>query len=142
MGCFKKKTCFVITSFKIPANICRNLTIKIIVNKCWDSETVINPPCQVSTHLSICSTSSEHNYSAILLNFNKAILNLAILILCPRHWNLGLLSSGASLTSWGKGASLALVVHLSSDGVTIKMPYEVDVLHRPASHPISSYWVG
>ena len=33
--------------------------------------------------------------------------------------------------------------HPSSDGVTIKMPYGVDVLlHRPASHPIFSYWVG
>ena len=38
--------------------------------------------------------------------------------------------------------NLALVGHPSSDGVTIKMPYGVDVLHRPASHPIFSYWVG
>ena len=53
-----------------------------------------------------------------------------------------LVSSGVSLTSWGEGASLALVGHPSSDGVTIKMPYGVDVLHRPASHPIFSYWVG
>ena len=35
----------------------------------------------------------------------------------------GLVSSGASLTSWGEGASLALVGDPSSDGVTIKMPY-------------------
>ena len=29
------------------------------------------------------------------------------------------------------------------DGVTIKIPYGVDVLlHRPALHPIFSYWVG
>ena len=54
----------------------------------------------------------------------------------------GLVSSGVSLTSWGEGASLALVGHPSSDGVTIKMPYGVDVLHRPASHPIFSYWIG
>ena len=52
-----------------------------------------------------------------------------------------MVSSGVSLTSWG-GVSLALVGHPSSDGVTIKMPYGVDVLHRPASHPIFSYWVG
>ena len=39
-----------------------------------------------------------------------------------------------SLTSWGEGASLVLVGHPSSDGVMIKMPYEVDVLHQPASH--------
>ena len=60
----------------------------------------------------------------------------------PRHKNTGLVSSGVSLTSWGECASLALVGHPSSDDVTIKMPYGVDVLHRPASHPIFSYWVG
>ena len=57
-------------------------------------------------------------------------------------WNTGLVSSGASLTSWGEGASLALVGNPSSDGIMIKMPYGVDVLHRPASHPTFSYWVG
>ena len=47
--------------------------------------------------------------------------------------NTVFVSSEASLTSWGEGASLALACHPSSDGVTIKMPYGVDVLHRPAS---------
>ena len=47
----------------------------------------------------------------------------------PRLLNTGLVSSGASLTSWGEGASLALVGYPSSDGVTIKMLYGVDVLH-------------
>ena len=55
---------------------------------------------------------------------------------------LWLVSSGASLTSRGKGASLALVANPFSDGVTIKMSYGVDVLHRPASHSIISYLVG
>ena len=59
----------------------------------------------------------------------------------PRLRNIGLVPSGASLTSWREGATLALVGHPSSDGVTIKMPYGVDVLHRPASHPIFSYWL-
>ena len=59
-----------------------------------------------------------------------------------RHLNTGFVSSGASLTSWGEGVSLALVGHPSSDGAMIKMPYGVDVLHRPALHPIFSYWVG
>ena len=54
----------------------------------------------------------------------------------------GLVSHGDILTSWGKGVSLSLVGHPSSDGITIKMPYGVDVLHRPALHPIFSYWVG
>ena len=64
------------------------------------------------------------------------------LMISPRHWSTRLVSSRASLTSWGEGASLALVGNPSSDGITIKMPYGVDVLHRPASHPIFSYWVG
>ena len=37
---------------------------------------------------------------------------------------------------------LASVDHPSSDGVLIKMPYAVDVLHLPALHPIFLYWVG
>ena len=45
-------------------------------------------------------------------------------------------------TFFSHGEKLALVGHPSSDGITIKMPYGVDVLHRPASHPIFSYWVG
>ena len=41
----------------------------------------------------------------------------------------------------GRSASLALVGHPSSDVVTIKMSYGVDILHGPALHPIFSYWV-
>ena len=52
-----------------------------------------------------------------------------------RHWNKGLVSSRASLTSWGEGAFLVLVGNPSSDGVTIKMAYGVDVLQWPSSHP-------
>ena len=52
------------------------------------------------------------------------------------------MSSGASLTSWG-GVFLTLVDHPSSDGMTIKIPSEVDVLlHQPALHAIFSYSVG
>ena len=55
----------------------------------------------------------------------------------------GLVSSRVSITSWGEGAYLILVGHPSSDGVTIKISYGVDVLlHRPAWHPIFSYWDG
>ena len=39
------------------------------------------------------------------------------------------MSSWASFTSWGEGASLTLIDDPSSDGVMIKMPYGVDVLH-------------
>ena len=59
-----------------------------------------------------------------------------------RHWNNWWVSIGASYTSWGEGASLALVGDPSSDGITIKMPYGVDVFHQPDLHPIFSYWVG
>ena len=45
-----------------------------------------------------------------------------------RHLNTGLVSSRVSLTSWGEGASLALVGHPSSDGITTKIPCGVDVL--------------
>ena len=45
------------------------------------------------------------------------------------------MSSGASLTSWGEGASLTLVDHPSSDGVTIKMTYMVHILYQLALHP-------
>ena len=45
------------------------------------------------------------------------------------------------LTLCGEGASLALVDHPSSDGVLIKMLYEVDVFNCPTLHPIFSYWI-
>ena len=45
------------------------------------------------------------------------------------------MSSRASLTSSGEGASLALVGHPSSDGVTIKMPYGVDVFIEQLRSP-------
>ena len=38
------------------------------------------------------------------------------------------MSSRVSLTSWGEGASLALIGHPSSKNITIKIPYRVDVL--------------
>ena len=53
----------------------------------------------------------------------------------------GLVTSWASLTSWGEGASFALVVRASSDGITIKLLSGVDVLQQPASHPILLGWL-
>ena len=46
------------------------------------------------------------------------------------HWTCDsvlLHFSRASLTSWGEGASLALVGH--PDGVMIKMPYGVEIIY-------------
>ena len=52
--------------------------------------------------------------------------DIEILIWCP---------GGVSLTSWRKGASLALVGHPSSNAITIKVPHGVDVLlHQHQSH--------
>ena len=39
-----------------------------------------------------------------------------------------LVSRGASFISWGEGAFLALVGHLSSDGITIKIPHQKNAL--------------
>ena len=55
---------------------------------------------------------------------------------------LGLRQAGESFLT-GEGASLPLVARPSSDGVILKIPYEIDVsLHRPTLHPTFSYWVG
>ena len=55
---------------------------------------------------------------------------------------IGLVSSGANLNSCGECASLAMVGHTSSDGITIKMPYGLDILNQHALHPLFSYWDG
>ena len=73
-----------------------------------------------------------HSHIFIFLLFSEKKMCLC--------FNVVLVAAG--LTSWGEGASLTLFSHPSIDGVTIKMPYGLDVLHRPALHPIFSYWVG
>ena len=75
-------------------------------------------------------------------HYNKKTGSKQTQVLPSRHWNTGLVSSRVSLTSWGAGASLALVGHPSSDGVKIKMPYRVDNICWPALHPIFSCCVG
>ena len=46
--------------------------------------------------------------------------------------------SEVSLTSWGEGASLAMNGHSSSDGITTKILYRIDVLlHHPIFHLVS-----
>ena len=75
----------------------------------------------------------------MILNYVRTILQD---FNSQRHCNTGLVSSRTSLTLLGEGASLALVFHPCGDGVTIKMPYGVDVLNSPAWYPSFSYWVG
>ena len=59
-----------------------------------------------------------------------------------RHWNTGLVSSGVNLTSWGEGASVALVAHPYSDCLMIKKGYGVDVLlHWPACTSSFPIWL-
>ena len=67
---------------------------------------------------------------------------VAIITNVPETLNTGLVSFWTSLNSWGEGASLALFGHPSTDGLMTKIPDGVDVLHRPASHPLFFYWVG
>ena len=64
---------------------------------------------------------------------NSVILDIEI---------LGWFPVGPVLPHGGEGVSLILFGDPSSDGVKIKMPYGVDVLHWLASHTIFSYWVG
>ena len=90
-------------------------------------------PCWKSEKKDYVSPGDQQSY---YLQFSHSITwDIKILGWCPQWGRV-------SLTSWGEGASLALVGHPSSDGVMIKMPYRVDVLHRPALHPVCSYWVG
>ena len=56
-----------------------------------------------------------------------------LLAFTPRHGNTGLVSSRASLTSWGEGASLALVGDPSSDGVKIKNLWYLRARNKPGN---------
>ena len=122
----------------------------LTTQKIKNFEKIKKPPGDIILHL--CTTKDNHMmYSSWDIKCNRQNTQqypvgyrywVGYIHLSPRYWNTGLASSKASLTSWGEGASLALVGHPSSDGVMIKMPYGVDVLHQPASHPIFSYWVG
>ena len=80
-----------------------------------------------------CSLKFCFLYHVVLLN--HLVLSLETL----KYW-VGVQWGQSYLV--GEGASLALVGHPSSDGVILKVPYGLDVLHQPASHPIFSYWVG
>ena len=92
-------------------------------------------------------TSNKPNWAHVLVHMSENMSNKAPKsIIRPKETQMsqgvGLVSSGASLASWGEGGPLALVGHPSIDGITIKMPYGVDALHRPALEPIFSNWVG
>ena len=66
----------------------------------------------------LCNHLSKITTGNICCLHEKHILQL---LFPPRQQNTRLVSSGTSLTSWGEGASLALVGHPSSDDVTIKI---------------------
>ena len=74
--------------------------------------------------------SQKSSITDVRLDF-KYVSTFTLKPFTSRHWNTGLVSSGASLTSWGEGTSLAL----AGDGdkndkdVHNKMLYRVDVLH-------------
>ena len=70
--------------------------------------------------MEIYTTSQLHKYQLLLTTTITVIIIIVIVIMI---------------------ATLALVGHSSSDCVTIKMRYRVDVLHQPALPPIFSYWI-
>ena len=95
---------------------------------------VLNAPSQLT---SICQKSTIETLKKVWNIVNYENWN------APTLWNTVLVSRVVSLTSWQEGVSLVLVVHPSSDLVTIKIPCVVDVLlHRPAPHSIFFNWVG
>ena len=49
------------------------------------------------------------------------IIKIIIIIVSPRAGNIGFMSSGDSLISWGEESSLALVDNPSRDGVSMKI---------------------
>ena len=78
----------------------------------------------------ICKISRGRKYSKYFF-FNKyeKLWLLKGRTFSQRYWNTRFVCSRVSLTSWGEGAHLALVRHPSSDGVTIKIPYQVDLYY-------------
>ena len=122
-----------------------NLTVSLLLY--WELVTVLHSNSMVLVSRWEFKLLHCRNSEQILSYFDVNSLifsdNSVRFILTPRHWNSGLVLSRVSLTSWGEGTSLALVYPPFSDGITIKIPHRVDVLlHRPASHPIFSHWVG
>ena len=88
-------------------------------------------------------SSFKSSFEVVSEVFWKQFFRVVSDVFSSRHSNTGLVSSCVSFTSLEEGASLSLAGHSSNDGITIKITYEVDaLLHRPASHPIFSYWVG
>ena len=79
------------------------------------------------------------NKANIRTQFTRFFLPLRLLVLLIFIYWLGFQRD--HLTLCGEGASLALVDHPHSDGVLIKMLYEVDVFNCPTLHPIFSYWI-
>ena len=54
-----------------------------------------------------------------------------------KYWVGGVQRSGVSLTLWGEVVSLALAGQPSSDGITIKNTFGVDVYYIDQSHTLS-----
>ena len=103
-----------------------------------DHDLAMLPPIEKANGETDMDSDASDDMNGFVHDLRKCLQNSS-----PRHRNTGLGSNRVSLNSWGEGASLALVSHPSSDGITIKIPYGLHVLlRRPASHPIFSYWVG
>ena len=126
--------------FHILKNFCFDFSISVFNCNFWffckSISIMLYTFCTIFLQTDLC------------IDFIKFLLNLffffSLLSICfkfPQDIEiLGWRPAGPVLPH-GEKVPLALVGHPSSDGVTIKMSYGVDVLHRPASHPIFSYWL-
>ena len=62
------------------------------------------------------------------MNFYFSDTDMSDIIKETTAWNITKNDSYGNIPTWEEGVSLALVGYLSSDDVTIKVPYWVDVL--------------
>ena len=104
-----------------PFRILNTILRKYKTNKNRESSNIQNSKV---TFLSV----TLFNITVLCLEFQIVLyISTVHRFVSPRHYNTRLVSSRVSLTK-EKGASLALVDHPSSDGVTIKISFGVVVL--------------
>ena len=68
-------------------------------------------------------------FNQLNASFNVELMQNYVFPIKLKYW-VGV--QQGQLTSWGERRWLLSLGHPSSDGVTIKIPYMVDVLHQPA----------
>ena len=129
------RTPFLVFTEHLPptASEIRTVSFLRIFFVSLDKSTSLHHRCLMSKFTEMLMLVCRKIFSAFYPTLHESFSNsYGFALLQEFIFYTGLVSSGASLTSWGEGASLALVGNPSSDGMTIKMPYGVDVFHRLA----------